>query len=383
MLLLKQRPHNQSWIKKNNTATTATIPVVVSEKCLSSSKKKSYFLVYLIIWLVSVLRYDIGADYENTVYDIIDILKAIHSGGNVFDYVSESMKEPGLFLFCFLFSWFPSAHIFVIGGYATVFVIFLYKLLNHYQAHKWGVIIYFLSIIIFQAWDWIRQANAMIIMLYAISMFNVERYKKSLIFVFLAIFFHYSVIFVIPFMFLFKKLSISNKKMAIVLFVSLLLAFLGIFKSVYELALSSIPFYGEMYMASDKYASFDEQNYSSIPFVFSSIWFIFLVFFSKKEHHPWPELLFVGAILFMISGSSLLMDRTAWFFTCSQIVLTPLVCRDNKKKIFNVLFFIMIILHFILINRRFFIEGEGRGCVPYQTIMSDEASNLKFRYREN
>lgn len=345
---------------------------------------KIRYCAYFIIWFVSIIRYDIGADYENTVFDIIDITKSINRGGDVVGYIAESMKEPGLFVLTLLFSQFQSTHIWVIGSYFSIFLIFLYKLLNLYNIHKWGIVILFFSIIIFQSWDWIRQSTAMIIMLYAISLFNNKRVGKSLICVIFSILFHYSALFVVPFMLLFHKVKIDNKMLASILLVSFVLAILGFFKSVYDMILGSVPFYGELYQASSKYVEFDEQSYSDIPFVINSLWYIFVVYFANKNnHHPWVELLFVGALLFMMSGGSLLMDRLAWFFTCSQLVLAPMVCRDNKGTVFKSIFWTIITIMFVLLNRRFTIRGEARGCVPYQTIISDEAQTLKFRYKED
>ena len=350
---------------------------------ISVYKLKQRYIAYTIIWLIAVLRYDIGADYENTVFDILDIVKSINYGNSVFDYITESMKEPGLFVLSFMFSWLPTPYIWVIASYFTIFIVFLYKVLEQYNIHRWGIVVLFLSIIIFQSWDWIRQSTAMIIMLNAISYCTKQKNKTSIIFVLISAFFHYSSLLVIPFLLIFKRIRLNKIIMIVFLLITFFLSCLGFFKSIYEQILSLVPFYGELYMASQKFANFDEQSYSNVPYLLNSIWFIFLISFSEEKHKPWTELLFIGSIFFMVSGGSLLLDRSVWYFTCTQLILAPMLYRDNKSKIFKFLFILFIGSHFILLSRRFFIKGELRGCVPYQTILSSEAQKLKFRYKED
>ena len=293
------------------------------------------------------------------------------------------MKEPGLFFVTLFFNAFPSTHLWVIAVYYTFFIFFLYKVFNTYDIHKWGVFVLYLSIIIFQTWDWIRQGTAMAIVLYAIHLYNCNKYKEYILTCLLAAFFHYSSLFVVPFVILFRRFHISSKLMTLILCLTLVLAISGVFKAIYSTLISLIPFYGEMYLESSKYAMFDEQSYTSVPFLLNALWLIFIVYSSKENYKQWTQLLFVGAILFMISGGSLLIDRLAWYFTCTQLVLVPIIVNINKTKIFKILLTMFIISHIVLLNRRFFIQGELRGCVPYQTILSNEADYLQFRYREN
>lgn len=341
------------------------------------------FFAYFLVWIVSVIRYDIGADYENTVYDIIEVKNSIKNGATIVAYITESMKEPGLFFFTLIFNSFPSTHLWVIAAYFTIFIYFLYKVFNAYNIHKWGIIVLYLSIIIFQTWDWIRQGTAMAIVLYAIHLYESSKYKKFMLTCILSAFFHYSSLFVIPFVILFKRFHISSKLMVLILCAILALSISGLFKAIYGMLISLIPFYGEIYLESSKYAMFEEQSYTSVPFLLNALWLIFVVYSSKENYKLWTQLLFVGAILFMISGGSLLIDRLAWYFTCSQLIIVPYVINFNRSKIFRFLLTMFIISHIVLLNRRFFIQGELRGCVPYQTILSNEADYLQFRYREN
>lgn len=336
---------------------------------------------YLILLLVSVFRYDIGADYENMYLGIHSLIKQpseLLSGS----FIDENSRTPGLRILTILFQFFPNPELWVIGAYSVIFISSIYFVLNHYNAHKWGIPIIFLSFLIFQSWDWIKQSASMALIACSFVYIDTSKIRKATCCLLLAIFFHLSSIFAFPILFL-NKIRFSSHLMSYILIGVFILAEMHFFDEVYNTLLIMTPFYGEQYSTSKQYAEMENYIFTSTSYIFFSIWSIFITYFSTKETQFYNILFFIGSILYMVSGGSLLIDRISTYYMMSQIVIFPMMMQYKKRaNIIKIVFGLMILANFILVNRRFYEYGDIRGCVPYQTIFSDECDQKKFRIRD-
>ena len=293
-------------------------------------------------------------------------------------FIDESTKAPGLKIITFFFQFFPEPAVWVIGFYSLMFIWTIYFILDKYDAHKWGILVLFISLMLFQSWDWIKQSAALSMVFLGFMYADKGKLKMTIILFAIAIVFHLSAIFAIPAL-LCMKLNFSSKWMALFLVVVLIMAVSGVFKSLYSEILRLSPIYGESYSESRKYAEQENYSYNSTTFWLYSIWFILNIFFAQAKTHFWNCLLFVGAILYMISGGSLIIDRVSIYYTISQLIVFPSIMNAYQHSVVKNIMLGMIILLLFLINSRLLSYGDLRRCTPYETIFSEEFRNRQFR----
>ena len=334
---------------------------------------------YIILVIVSILRYDIGADYEN-MYDDIAYMANHPSEYHFQHFIDDNSRTPGLKILVLLFHSFPEPSIWVIGFYSIIFLSSIYFLLDYYNAHKWGIFVLFISFLLFQSWDWIKQSASLGLIACSLVFLDRGKVKKSFYFMLLSITFHLSSIFTLPIL-LCRRICVSSHLMSYVLIVIFVLAELGFFNPIYNLLLQITPFYGEIYSRS-QYAELSEFFYRSTSYILFSLWCIVVVFFSTKKTGFLNVLFFLGATLYMISGGSLLIDRISIYYMLPQIVIFPLIMKSKHIRVVNYIITIMILANLVLINRRFIEYGDVRGCVPYETVFSTHHNNHTFRWKE-
>ena len=344
--------------------------------------KRDFYKIfpYVIIFFISVTRFDIGADYEGQYFTINEMIKS-QNLLSFSRFVDDTARTQGLSIVVFLFRSFPHAFLWINGFYFTIFICSIYYLLNNYNAHKWGILALFLSLLLFQSWDWIKQSAA--VGFAACSVLNTDKnnYKKSALFLMAAILFHLSALFVIPIL-LFKKIKyISSKILAFILIGVFVTAEMGMFKSIYQQLLVITPFYSDVYSNSTFYAEMNSYTYLSTSYIFFSLWSIIIMYFSPERTKVFNLMFFIGVVIYMVSGGSLLMDRISIYYTMSQLVLLPAIMSEKNKPIKRYYLIVLILANIALINRRCFEYGDLRGCTPYETIFSSEFEGMKFRYR--
>lgn len=345
-----------------------------------TNRKFYKILPYCIIFFISVTRFDIGADYEGQYLTINEML-SYQPKLSLRDFIDDTAKTQGLSIIVFIFRGFPNVFLWVNGLYFFVFLRSIYFLLDRYNAHKWGILLLFLSLILFQSWDWIKQSAALGLVACSFVYIDQEKYKKAVFFLLGAIFFHLSALFAIPVLF-FKKIKVPSRIFAFILLGIFIAAEIGIFKPLYRQLLVITPFYSDVYMSSMKYAEQESYSYLSTTYIFFSLWSIFIMFFSSRRTNFFNLLFFIGTVIYMISGGSLLLDRISIYYSISQLTIVPAIMDEVKQPLVKNILIYLILANLALINRRCFEYGDLRGCTPYETIFSDEFEHKKFRYRE-
>lgn len=336
---------------------------------------------YVTLVFISVFRYDIGADYENT-YETISYMSNHPSELFHQQFIDDNSRTPGMRILVMIFQYVSSPSFYVIGCYSIIFISSIFFLLNHYNAHKWGILILFLSLLIFQSWDWIKQSASLGLVACSLVYIDQGKFKKSIFLILIAITFHLSAAFVIPFLFC-RKLRLSSHFMSVILIFVFVAAELGFFNTIYNELLQLTPLYGEIYSSSRQYSEMNEFAYRSTSFILFSLWSIFILYFSTDKTRFFNVIFFFGSTMYMISGGSILIDRISIYYTLPQMVIFSFIMKEKHDILAKCIISLMIFANFVLINRRFVEDGDIRGCVPYQTIFSDEYNNHKFRYRAN
>ena len=346
----------------------------------SRGSKKHIIFAYFILWLISVIRFDIGNDYDNYVSYINEIVKLYemkYTPISVFHYYDGRM-ELSLCFVTYVFQSFDTPYFWVIAFYSTAFYIFLYLALDATDSHSIGLLLVFISGFLFCSWDWIRQGLAIVIVLYSFT--HLLNSNKLLYFIYLgiAVMVHYSAFVGILFI-IFNYFNIKNT-IAIALVIAILFLYLfNVFNNSVEYIGLYFRYLGIYDAYSDTAATirtFTSWNYK-IRTIFYSILWTSIIFVTPTSLKIGKNALFIGIIIFIIGSGSLAFTRIAWFFIApSFCLLKDALLFDKSIKLFIIS---IIIVMCGLLARDISINKNCRGCSPYETIFSEDFDSQRFR----
>jgi len=349
--------------------------------CYLSEKRNNrggIYLAYVIIFAASALRFDIGFDYENYYYIFSSLANKFNYNG-AFDWIDLITIEPFAFIFGYLFQWSANAYLYVIATYSLITIILLFKIFDHYNIHTIGIFLYLASWIMFQSWDWVRQALALSFFLYSIQYIESKSFLKFSVCIFLATMSHYSAL-VLILAYPLSKLHIQRQFAIGIAVIALLLSLAGVLDQLKSLMFSLIPYYAELYANTD-YETAGGNHSSTTLFLTAILYLIYIAVIDKKYNYLQIPFL-TGYIIFLISADNLNLDRIAWYFTSLQLIIVPLSLREalpgTQKRIVLLSAFGLLFLIYNVID----IGATIRGCTPYETIFSPNCEQLHFRDRE-
>lgn len=344
------------------------------------NKKKPIVLAYIILTIISIIRYDIGNDYEN-YYDSITFL----SGYDLSGVVPFLILEPSAIMLPILsvsFGFTSLTPEIVIGIYALLFFVMLYLVLEHYKTHSLGLLLLFILMILFQSWDWVKQGVSVMIVLYSIKYIEKRNPFRFVIVVLFGSLWHISAIFLLL-LYPLRKLTFSSLTLTMFLFCIFFLTELGIFKFLYTAILQIVPLYNEVY-ENTKYSESEVDTTRTITFIILCVWYLWLLFVTPRDKSFYALILFVGAALYMISSGSLLLDRFSLYFTSIQLFYVPMLYRIYaKKKLYRCVFTLFFIFFYAWFCNDTTKEYGLRGSDKYETLFSDQYNRKYFRYRSN
>lgn len=355
--------------------------------CFLSQKKHTknrVVFAYLILIFISVIRFDIGNDYEGYWHIFYDSSRAYYSGVCVQDLLlMYHVPEPFTLLLVMVFCPFTSAPIWIFGVYSSLTIYFIYRTIEYWSPrnHALCIFILFISCVFFETWDWVRQGLALSILLYSLKYINQG--KRSYFFLCMTCAFccHFSaaVFFIVYFI---RNVRLNDRVILVIIGVSYLMGFMGFFGKLYGLIFSMLPLYSEVY-AEGIYTDDSESSYQTLGFFCLALWYGFFTFQVYRRNILFGNLLFIGSVLTMIAGNNLLITRIAWYFTSVQILAVPLVLKkDHVGKLSRIIMMLMVLMMFIKFNKILTNKTGVRGSSPYETIFSSDYENKNFRLRE-
>ena len=347
--------------------------------------KKSILLAYFILAFISVIRFDIGSDYESYWITFDEFsqfsIKELNYTNLALFY---SIKEPVTFLAILIFSHFPGAPIWIFGVYSCLTIYFIYKTIEYWSpnSHALSIFILFISYLIFETWDWVRQGLAMSLLLYSLTFLDKKNNKNFIICLICAFFSHFSSM-VFGLVYFIKDIKLNRNVLLTIIVTSYILGVTGVFGQLFGQLFSMLPIYAEAYADNSRFTDAENTNFNSLGFLCLAIWYGVLTYQLYKKNYFFGNIMFVGALLTMMSGNNLLISRIAWYFTSFQIVAVPIVLNQAKlKQISKLLMYVLIIVMFVRFNKSLLYKTGIRGCSPYETVFSDDYSNHSFRFRE-
>ena len=323
---------------------------------ISFSKKKAKILLMIIMLVLIVFagfRFEVGVDFNSYV--------------RIFERKRWSTtNEPGFMLLVDIFGYLKAKPQFVFLALAIIMQFLVYKIISKFSVNYWLSILIYLTIapLYLATFNGIRQFLAVALF---ISMINLIEKKRFIFFlictVFGALFFHLSIVIIIPVYFILQMNFTINNKLLIIISV-----IIGSFFINYLIGLT---FYGD-YLTHVRKTPISIGTY--IFFVFSMSLIIFESklgdFKHKKLFLGINFLSFLTLLLVILQDKGIMIQmfmRLNSYFFFIYILLIPVLIsqfKDQGLKVLLMFFLFVILLSYYL--RTIIMKGEGYMLVPYK-----------------
>lgn len=320
---------------------------------------------FSVLYLTSVLRFNIGHDYWNYVLSF----KEIYNNEEI-----ELLDKLSFGLVCKAFSFSPRGYLFVFAFYSFFTLFFLFKTLIKRNILPMGIFIFICYNYFFTSLDQIRQTAAIFIFIYSIQFIEEKQFKNFLFSIILASLFHFSAIFLLPFYFL------NTKKINIwILFLMIIIFTAGYFSGLWEnLRIRFIRFIPIYNYFADIAKQLESQSLGTgLGFIYLLVINLIIIF---NLRHDEKSVLYhmsaIGVLFFLFSAGNLNIDRFANYFLMAQTISIPYIIRKSQSDILRV--FILLTAFFML---QLYISTSPRGTSPYQSIFSNNYRDEIFFYK--
>ena len=341
------------------------------------NKNLEYVGVFILI-LLSVLRFDIGADYENYYLMINRIAKYIDTYDlNLKELIlfDEFHVEISFYFIIWLFHKLDNTFVYVFAIYSLITIYFWYKTFKKNNSLFWGIFAIITLSILFNSYNGIRQAVSYAIFLYSLQFLDSENrnIKKYVLYIILAIIFHTSAIFLLAI------IPIVNIKPRIKLYVSIIIILtIGAYLNIWNGLINFI------FLNSFFYQGFIDNANQSSASIGKGIMFPIYVFFYTycmclvKEKRIYTNVLFLGIILFCISTGNNNINRVAMYFLNVIALILPLYVKAEKNK-FKL---VTTIFMFVFLFQLLLFRNDNRNlCIPYDYVGSENFDKERLRIR--
>lgn len=357
--------------------TVLCICAVLSYKPLIG--RYNLILAFIFIALLSGFRYDIGNDYQiqAEIWDnLADSFQFEHSIEDI--RLLLLTEEPATLLFTYLFHWAkrPSAYIFFI--YSAITCFFIYKTVKRENSGTSAIFIFFTMCLIFQLWDWSRQAVAMSVVLYAYRYLEQSKLTKYILSIIIASCFHTSAI-VMLLLYPIRNVDINKNIAIVIIAILVILAYTGILSYISQniLNFTSTQFSFYQNYTDSEYITQNDSMLSASAILFTTIIASIQIYTLPKGSTMLRLILFLGTVLYVCAVGNLLIERIARYLLLVQLVTFQYVFRLRYPSI-KIVIILLMLFHY---NYAITYVGATRGAVPYDSIFSNNFKQENYRYR--
>lgn len=319
---------------------------------------------FIIPWLVSSLRYNVGADYFN----YINMYHEIYSSGFIESLLSLR-SEPGYILLnsfvAIIFN--NSQYIFFASSFITLF--FVYKsIINKSNYINAGLsILVYMTLFYFGSLTTVRLSIAVAIILYSYKFLETRNFKKHFLYVILASCFHFTALGILPISYLISKKYKFRISFYIYCITFIIILVFG-FEPITSFILGDTKYSAYL----NDYESINLTTKNLINIYLLKLPLLFIVIFFKgrleslfKGMNLYIKLFFLEFILTLFLIQVPLIDRFLLYLSISHIIIIPsiiTVANKNEKPIIFIYFFYYILLRFYL------FELDYPPIIPYQVF---------------
>lgn len=325
-------------------------------------------ICFILIFLFLALRYDFGSDYQNYYIGFLNLNKYTY-----INYLDDSFHfEIGWLLLNRLFGNF--------GFFSMVIFLAAFNCIVYYHVIKKYVPVryYWLAIFIY-LFDpkfmlihasAMRQSVAIAIFLLSIEYIYKRDLIRYLLCIGIAWLFHSSALILLPVYFIgYLNWKINNiwGNVIFLIFISLFIFGNIISPGLYFLI-------GNYFEGYEAYIGTVAEIGSGVGIIFMSMFFIFIIYFSRFQEKQKKIFFYIAIIGFMFIPLGLLVamiSRASMYFTPATIVVYPIL-MSNIKKPFQKFIFVFILMIFTLYTFFTFFNSEifGKYYEVYRTIFS-------------
>lgn len=354
----------------------------------ASFKDKYKILEFLFITsllFLAFFRYGIGPDYFSYKY-LYERLS-----NSFLDEINNSSNYQEI-LFRLIGVTFKKLNIpyqIYISFFSLVNIFFTYKIVHRYSTKpKLSFFLYFCFFYFTWALSGIRQGTTLVIGLYYLLDYKVNRNLIKFIFIISLLFFiHYSVI-IIPVIHLLTKTKLNKRNHILISFISLIISFSPLFYIITNLIAKIIPpFERALYYISDSYSFlyiFDFSSLVRLLFLFLGIYFYNYFRENKIKKYIFDFYLISLDIFFIFSFSELIGARLSLYGFFLVIIIIPNILALFKDKLNKVIIFsLILVLSFMWLNKE--IDESTRLVIKNyeQTFIQKDYPNIlqKNKYK--
>ncbi len=347
--------------------------------CFISKKKILQNVGFIVLCLFTVLRYDVGNDYDNYFYGIESTANSFREH-HYLDAIIHC-RDLASIIIIFLCQYFPKPQLFVIGIYGVLSLILFRKSLFLLPGEKnlnlfWGFLGIYLLTIYPYSLNAIRQSvsiGAFCVSIKYIQKANIKRYLSLIL---IAFAFHTSAIILFP-LYLIRKFKIGIILKSVVLIILTLGAFTGSWSPLFEKIKYFSVFYEGM---SDTYLNAVEMN-SGLGFLLKVILYFSIILVCQKKFPIISNIIFISLCLYLFSSSVAIFERIAFYLMFVSYLAIPLIMerRNISTQIIFQKYFISLTL---LIYGGYETYKGAYGILPYKTIFSREIEYHNFKIRD-
>jgi hypothetical protein len=327
---------------------------------VSQGIKRLYLLLsFTSILLLSVLRFDVGPDYETYVDIYYNFINAV---------ISFSPDKIIYGLLSLAFGMFDRGYIFVLGLYAFLTLFFVYKTLVERKILLWGLVVFCFIGFFLDSFDRVRQLLAVAIFLYSIKYIEGRQPFKYLGYLLIATLVHFSAILLIP-VYLFNRLTIKPLTAFSILVFLFVIHMIGLTSLIQSYLYSYIPYYNNIYGES-QFAESQGGFGTGLGFLFNILIIFYTILLLKGNKVLW-NMLFAACFLMLLSPGNLNIMRFSQYFYISLLIAFPYTFKLYRHSGINKL--VAFSLLFV-----FFQAQQGRNNYSYQSIFSTSFEQENF-----
>lgn len=315
-----------------------------------------YILSFLVLWLVSALRYRVGTDF----YNYYIYFNRIH-------IAEVRNNEYGIWIVGSIIKFFTSNGQFFIGACSLITIVLIYMTINKNSLLPELSIILFISFgFYFTSFNIIRQYIALSIVFYAVQLLFQNKGVYFILLIFLASFFHYSAILCLA-IFIIYKLQQNNITLRNLVVVGTVFCYF-----LYDIIIKNI-FLGDYQIYNNtKYLN---EGASITFFIVNLIIITILLFMYNKliiynpNNQLYIILILIGTGISLLGTKSLIINRVSEYFSIYTILVLPDVVGILKDKHLKIMGYVGLII-FSILGFYLYLSRNLGGVLPYHMIFN-------------
>lgn len=346
-------------------SVTAGIYQSIKNKNSKFISKIFLLMSFLSVFIISAIRFGIGTDYF--MYKSIYLTAASGVGPEQLSKLYQ--VEPGWATLNYLLGLvFKNGQtIFIVV--ALISTICVYKGIIYFdkRINTGFAIFVYLIILYLPSFNILRQGFALSILMISFKYIEEKKIVKFILILALAMSFHYTAILFLPVYYILNK-DIGKVKWIIIL-ACVILVFIN-YNDLINLIIGLGPYF-------EKYSKYETQGFIKINKTFLILQIIMLMFIAvcnkalkqkDKFMHRMLSMYYISIILSFLGSLVSFAGRADLYFSISQIIFLPYMCKNLFKEKNKIVAYVVIIIYLLIFWYICYYYSGNNQCFPYKTI---------------